>query len=149
MRVFLRNVVFVHSSAYTDMGIIHWSVSPTTEYWRYADIRWPCLAVIVLHRSGVRPSVCPIFFNLNVKSARRILIVTRDGTRRGQRTFPCDYYKDGHQHKVKIALRQLLVDISITTFQTRTHQQMRCRMWTFYDYSAHVLQNTKKRTYFF
>jgi len=45
-------------------------------------LRWPRMAVNVMQRSGVRPSVCPVFFLTLTERARRILTVTRQGAAR-------------------------------------------------------------------
>ena len=47
-------------------------------------------------RPSVRLSVCPVFFNLNRARGAYSTWLTRDSTRRGQRTFPSEYYEDGH-----------------------------------------------------
>jgi len=48
-------------------------------------------------RSHVRPSVCPIIFLALIV---RVAHIQRDSpggsTQRGQRTFPSEYYEDGH-----------------------------------------------------
>jgi len=52
-------------------------------------LQWPPLAISVMHRSGVRPSVCPIFFNVN-RARGAYSHTQRDSpessTRRGQRS---------------------------------------------------------------
>ena len=46
---------------------------------------------------GVRSSVCPVFFaNVNKARGAYSTRLTRGSKRRGQRTFPSGYYKDGH-----------------------------------------------------
>ena len=50
------------------------------------------LAVRVMHRSGVRLSLCPIFFPALIgRAAHTQRDAPENSTRRGQRTFPSEY----------------------------------------------------------
>ena len=45
---------------------------------------------------SVRPPVCPVFLTLILRAAHAQRDSPGGSTRRGQRTFPPEYYEDGH-----------------------------------------------------
>jgi len=56
-------------------------------------IRLLRLAVSVMQRSGVRPSVCPVYFRSPGTHSTWLPV---GSMRRGPRTFPAEYYEDEH-----------------------------------------------------
>jgi len=87
-------------------------------------LRWPRLVVSIMHRSGVRPSVCPILFNLiRARCVLFLMLIWRaahtqldspgGSMRRDQHTFWPDNKEDRH---TCVDVRKGLCEVESTAF---------------------------------